>query len=169
MNLCLVKLSEDYRAQLFEMMDEWTAAGEKIIPWAIAKNDYRDFGTYLANLELTEPRDGKVPDSTWFCLDRETNRFVGAVNIRHYLNEALLRDGGHIGDGVRPSLRRRGIATEMIRLALEKCRELGIGRVLMVCDADNTGSARSIEKNGGVLENEAVIDGKAIRRYWITI
>ncbi len=169
MNLCLVKLSEDYRPQLVEMMDEWTAAGEKIIPWAITKSDYRDFGTYLANLELTEPRDGKVPDSTWFCLDRDTNRFVGAVNIRHDLNEALLRDGGHIGDGVRPSMRRRGIATGMIRLALEKCRELGIGRVLMVCDAYNTGSARSIEKNGGVLENEVVIDGKAVRRYWITI
>ena len=52
--------------------------------------------------------------------------FVGAINIRHYLSEKLLLDGGHIGDGVRPSERRKGYATEIIRLGLEECKKLGI-------------------------------------------
>ena len=94
---------------------------------------------------------------------------VGAVNIRHYLNESLLLNGGHIGDGVRPSERRKGIATGMISLALEECRKLGIEKVLMVCDKDNIGSAKSIVNNGGVLENEIVVDGVVEQRYWIDI
>ena len=110
-----------------------------------------------------------VPDSTFFCLDEDRDIFVGAVNIRHYLNEALLRDGGHIGDGVRPSERRKGIATKMIGLALDECRKLGIDRVLMVCDKDNIGSAKSIINNGGVLENEITVEGVVEQRYWIEL
>ena len=94
---------------------------------------------------------------------------VGAVNIRHRLNETLLRNGGHIGDGVRPSERKKGIATKMIALALEKCKELGIKKVIMVCDKDNIGSAKSIINNGGVLENEIEADGVINQRYWIDI
>lgn len=94
---------------------------------------------------------------------------VGAVNIRHYLSEALLKNGGHIGDGVRPSERRKGIVTKMIGLALKECRRLGIENVLMVCSKDNIGSAKSIVNNGGVLENEIEVDGNIEQRYWIKL
>jgi predicted acetyltransferase len=85
------------------------------------------------------------------------------------LNESLLLNGGHIGDGVRPSERRKGIATKMIALALDKCKILGIERVLMVCDKENIASAKSIIKNGGVLENEVVVDSIVEQRYWIEL
>lgn len=167
--LQLVKLSPDYREQLTEMMDEWTAAEEKIIPYAICKNNYRNFDAYLTALDVTEPKDGKVPDSTYFCLDTETNRFIGAVNIRQYLNDSLMRYGGHIGDGIRPSLRGRGLGTRMITLALEECCRRGMEHVLMICHAENTASARSIQKNGGILENRILQDGSEIERYWIDL
>ena len=167
--LKLVRLSEAYREQLGDMMDEWTATGETIVPCAIVKNDYRDFDRSLAQLEVKEAAGGLVPDSVFFCLDDHTNRFVGAVNIRHRLYALLLRSGGHIGDGVRPSERRRGVATRMIAMALEECRRLGIERVLMVCDKDNIASALSIQKNGGVLENELDDGGTMIQRYWIDL
>ena len=169
MELKLVKLEPQYRRHLEEMMGEWYATGEKIVPYAIRKNDYQDFDYYLQHLEIKVETDGRVPDSTFFCLDEERNIFVGAVNIRHDLNEYLLRSGGHIGDGVRPSERRKGVATAMIALALEECRRLGINRVLMVCEKDNVGSARSIQKNGGVLENEILDDGVWEQRYWIDL
>ena len=169
MRLRLVKLSEDYKTHLTEMLDEWYAAGEKIIPYAIRYHDYHDFQYYMDNLELKEARDGLVPDSKFFCLDEDRDIFVGAVNIRHYLNDALLQTGGHVGDGVRPSERRKGVATQMIAMALEECRKLGIDRVLMICDKENIGSAKSIQKNGGILENEMVVNGKEIQRYWIDI
>ena len=170
MNIKLVKLSPEYRPQLEDMMGEWLPCEQDFSPYAIRKNDYHDFDNYLENLEIHWAENGKVPDSVFFCLDLDTNRFVGAVNIRHELNAALLQSGGHIGDGIRPSQRRKGYATAMIRLALEECRKLGIQRVLMTCDKDNVGSAKSIRNNGGVLENEFLNeDGVWEQRYWIDL
>lgn len=170
MNIRLVKLSAEYRGQLNDMMSEWLSVETDFSPYVIRKNDYRDFDYYLEHLETKKEENGLVPDSTFFCLDEDRNIFVGAVNIRHYLNESLLFTGGHIGDGVRPSERRKGYATAMIALALEECRKLGIGRVLMTCDKTNIGSAKSIIKNGGVLENEVVNEEGVIeQRYWIDL
>ena len=168
MKLKLVKAAEEYRVPICEMLDEWYASGETIVPYAIRRLDYHDFAYYCENLEC-RGGNGWVPDSTFFCLDEERGVMVGAVNIRHELNDALLLNGGHIGDGVRPSERRKGIATAMIGLALQECRKLGINKVLMVCDKDNIGSARSIIKNGGILENEVAVDGTVEQRYWITL
>ena len=170
MNIKLVRLTPEYRPQLEDMMGEWLSVEQDITPYSIQKNDYRDFDNYLKKLDLSQEKDGLVPDSTFFCLDLDRNIFVGAVNIRHYLNERLLRLGGHIGDGIRPSERGKGYATAMIRLALEECRKLDIQRVLMCCDKDNIGSAKSIQHNGGVLENE-VVDGEGapVQRYWIDL
>lgn len=81
-----------------------------------------------------------------------------------------MQHGGHIGNGIRPSERKKGYATKMIGLALEECRKLGIEKVLIVCDKDNIGSAKSIINNGGVLENEiADEDGTIEQRYWIEL
>ena len=174
MDLKLIKLTKAYEYQLGEMIDEWKRDQElnhtNRSPGAIFKNDYHDFDYYLENLEVKTEADGKVPDSVFFLLDDERNRLLGAVNIRHYLNEYLLREGGHIGDGIRPTERRKGYATEMIRLALVECKKLGIDKVLMTCDKENIGSAKSIIKNGGVLENEFVnSDGEIEQRYWIPL
>ncbi len=174
MSMKLIKLTKEYEAALAEMIDEWKKDQEinhtNHSPWAIFKNDYHDFDYYLENLEIKTEGDGKVPDSVFFLLDEDRNRLLGAVNIRHYLNEYLLREGGHIGDGIRPSERRKGYATEMVRLALIECKKLGINKVLMTCDKDNIGSAKSILRNGGILENEFVnSDGEIEQRYWITL
>jgi len=173
MSLKLVKGSNEYKTQIIDMLEEWIDYNSKNetnrSPWAIFKNSYDNFDYYLNHLETSEPKDGLVPDSTFFCLDEERNIMVGAVNIRHYLNEHLLAHGGHIGDGIRPSERRKGYATQMIKLALEECKKLGIQKVLMVCDKENIGSAKSIIKNGGVLENELLENGKIEQRYWIEL
>ena len=174
MVLKLIKLTEEYKDELIGMIEEWKADQEQnhtdCSPWAIFRNDCHDFDYYLEHLENTSTTGGWVPDSVFFLLDDERNRLLGAVNIRHYLTDALLKDGGHIGDGIRPSERRKGYATKMIHLALEECRKLGIDRVLMICNKDNIGSARSIIRNGGVLENEITgSDGSVLQRYWIQL
>jgi len=143
----LIKGSYEYREQIIDMLREWKEYNDthdvNRSPGIIFKNNYDDFDYYLNNLETREPKDGMVPDSTFFCLDEERNILVGAVNIRHYLNEHLLLHGGHIGDGIK--------------------------KVLMVCDKDNIGSAKSIIKNGGILENEQTENGKTEQRYWIDL
>lgn len=165
--LKLVKLEKKYIFQLNEMMDEWTNANEEMIPWSIGKCDYHDIDNYMDNLEIQEDNGGYVPDSTFFCLDTERDIFVGAVNIRHYLNEKLIVAGGHIGDGIRPSERRKGLGTKMVSLAIEECDKLGIKNILMCCNKDNVASAKTIIRNGGILENEVIENGVIVQRYWI--
>ena len=174
MNIKLIKLTKEYQQQLGEMIDEWKHDQEvnhtDHSPSSIFRNDYHDFDYYLSHLEYKVETQGRVPDSVFFCLDIDRNRLVGAVNIRHYLTDFLLREGGHIGDGIRPNERRKGYATAMIKLALEECKKLGIKRVLLVCDKDNIGSAKSIINNGGVLENEFIdAEDKVVQRYWIDV
>ncbi len=151
MSLKLIKASQEYQKQIVEMLEEWI-----------------DYNREHPDVEV--PTEGLVPDSTYFCLDEERNIMVGAINIRHELNDYLLNYGGHIGDGIRPSERRKGYATKMIALGLEECKKLGIHKVLITCDKKNIGSAKSIIKNGGILENEVVNpDGNVQQRYWIEV
>ncbi len=174
MSLKLIKLTKQYQKQLTEMIDEWKLDQElnhtDRSPYAIFKNDHHDFDYYLEHLELKTPTEDRVPDSVFFLLDEERGRLIGAADIRHYLNDALLKEGGHIGDGIRPSERNKGYGTELVRLALIECKKLGIGRVLMTCDKSNIASAKTIIKNGGVLENEFVnSEGNVEQRYWIQL
>lgn len=170
----LIKLTKDYYNELASMIDEWKYDQEinhtDTSPYAIFKNDYHDFDNYLNHLELKEAKDGLVPDSVFFLFDEDRNKLIGAVNIRHYLNDYLLKFGGHIGDGIRPSERKKGYATKMIELALIECKKLGMDKVLITCNKSNIASAKTIIKNGGILENEIKdSDGEIIQRYWINI
>jgi predicted acetyltransferase len=112
-------------------------------------------------LEETPRAAGIVPDTELWWVDGE--EYLGRIAIRHRLTATLRLVGGHIGYDVRPSARRRGHATEMLRQALGVAARLGIERALVTCDIDNIGSRTVIERNGGVLAEER--DGK--RRYWI--
>ncbi len=92
---------------------------------------------------------------------------VGRTSIRFELNEFLRTLGGHIGYAVRPSFRRQGYATEILKQSLVLGRARGIDPVLVTCDDDNIASAKVIEANGGRLES--VVPGEADvpkRRYW---
>lgn len=107
---------------------------------------------------------------TTFLFAYLEKRIVGRVSIRHFLNAFLERVGGHIGYVVVPEFRRQGYATKILGQALQVARrDLGIGRALVTCDDDNIGSIRTIEKNGGRLENVILATDlqKAKRRYWI--
>ena len=92
---------------------------------------------------------------------------VGRTSIRFELNEFLRTLGGHIGYAVRPSFRRQGYATEILKQSLVLARARGIDPVLVTCDDDNIASAKVIEANGGRLES--LVPGEADipkRRYW---
>ncbi|MEU3349773.1 GNAT family N-acetyltransferase [Streptomyces sp. NPDC006700] len=112
-------------------------------------------------------REGRVHATHWWIVEDDT--YLGAIDLRHYLNAFLLDVGGHIGYSVRPSFRRRGLATWALGAVLPEARALGLDRVLVTCDDDNIGSARGIERNGGVLEDVRTTDAGGKRRYWITL
>lgn len=115
--------------------------------------------------------ENHVPSNYYWLI--ENGEFIGEVSIRHKLTDELLRRGGHIGYGVRHSRWNKGYGTELLRQALLKAKSINLYDVLITCNDDNIGSAKVIEKNGGLLENklENVVEGKQIltRRYWIHI
>ncbi len=115
-------------------------------------------------------REGLVPATTYLALN-ESGNLIGMIDIRHRLNDNLLNFGGHIGYSVRKSERRKGYATEMLKLALEKCIELNIQEILITCDKNNIASAKTIIANGGILENEIfdANDNTMTQRYWIKL
>ena len=112
---------------------------------------------------------GSVPSSIYWLLS-ESGDLLGDIQIRHRLTPALEDFGGHIDYGVRPGQRRRGCATQMLALALEKAHAMGLKRVLITCDPANTGSVRTIQKNGGKLFSESIAkNGRLTSRYWIDL
>ncbi|WP_392486821.1 GNAT family N-acetyltransferase [Haloimpatiens sp. FM7315] len=128
------------------------------------------YEAFCDNLKEETVREGLVPATTYLALD-ENERLVGMIDIRHRLNDYLLKTGGHIGYSVRKSERKKGYATQMLKLALEKCKEMNITEVLVTCNKDNIGSYKTIIANGGVLENQAFDseDNSITNRYWIKL
>jgi len=113
------------------------------------------------------PEGGRVHSSYFWIV--EDDAYLGAIALRHTLNDFLLEAGGHIGYGVRPSARRRGRATWALARVLLEAKALGLHEVLVTCDDTNTGSQRVIEGNGGVLEDIRDTSLGRTRRYWISV
>ncbi len=138
-------------------------------PYQEAIDDFPAFLRKSDNLSRgIELPEGMVPMTT-FWLVRKDNKILGHSHLRHWLTPALEKEGGHIGYSIRPSERRKGYGTLILALTLKKAFERGITRVLVTCDTDNIPSAKIIQKNGGLLENETISgrSGKMISRYWI--
>jgi predicted acetyltransferase len=120
----------------------------------------------LTESDTTVPAPaGWVHCTYWWIV--ENDEILGAIALRHELNDFLLRAGGHIGYGVRPSARRRGLATFALAGVLPHAAKLGLPRVLITCDVTNEGSRRTIEGNGGVLEDIRDTEIGRLRRYWV--
>lgn len=153
-----------------ELVDEFQRAGETLVPFILSfPND--DFEAFLAQLEACRKGvgipQGFVPHSTYWLVSGGT--VVGVVNIRHSLTDALRHFGGSIGFGIRPSMLRQGFAKELLRRALVEARSMGMPEVLLTCNKENVGSARTILGNGGVLVSEEFMSdhGGVIQRYRI--
>ena len=96
----------------------------------------------------------------------EDGEIVGVSNLRHRLTDRLRLLGGHIGFGVRPSARGRGVAKELLKQTLTQAGRLGLSEVLVIRRKENTVSSRVIEANRGRLESEYSMpeyDGSLLR------
>lgn len=170
----LVFPREEHKEQVENYLKEHFENGEYHLNGVGGLDKIKDFDEWLHKIHNESIKEkvpeGRVQATLYLAIRKSDNRIIGTIQIRHELNEYLLNIGGHIGDGVRPSERRKGYATEMIRLALEKCKEIGLDRVLITCNKDNIGSRKSIQNNGGILENEVIDgDGKELQRFWIEL
>ena len=171
MKLELVKGTSEMEEQYYDFINDWKKSGEPIVPYSarLLDMDYKAWLDYTYKIETVDtcPKH-LVPAYTYFLV-KENKKIIGAINIRHFLNDYLFNFGGHIGYGIRPSERKRGYATLMLSLALPLVKKLGINKVLITCDKNNVGSSKTMINNGGVLENEVLGDGEITQRYWIEV
>jgi predicted acetyltransferase len=164
----LIEPNAELKAEFFAMAEEFSASGDDKL-----KSAAEDFDAYLEHLAIFARGINLPPNrvtQTTFWLARG-DRIFGESNLRPHLNDSLRIEGGNIGYAIRPSERRKGYGTLILKLTLEKAKNRGLNRVLVTCDTDNIGSAKIIEKNGGVPEGQAIspTSGKQISQYWIEI
>ncbi len=154
-----------------DFINEFKNAGEKLVPVALDQKEM-DFQTYIDR--LADESSGKeipenwVPSSTCFLVNKK-GKIYGAVNIRHRLTDALKVVGGHIGYSIRPSVRRHGYGTMILKMALAIIRTMDIKEVILTCSRDNTASAHVIQKNGGILDSENKKGDTVVQRYRIRL
>ena len=168
--LILVEPSMTYKQPCLDAVREFHAAGEYAI-------DAEQLGAKFEELiaRLVAAKDpvnappGELPYEDFWLMDGE--EWIGKLTLRTTMNAKYLHAGGHIGYEIRPSKRRRGYGTALLRMGLEKARERGLHRVLLTCDETNIASRKVIESNGGQLENAVPVEGQTVlkMRYWISL
>jgi len=168
--LTLVEPSLMYKKPLLEAVREFHAAGEYSV-------DAVQLGAYVEELiaHLAAAKDpanaspGELPYEDFWLM--EGDQWIGKLTLRTTINAKYLHAGGHIGYEIRPSKRRQGYGTELLRMGLNIARARGLQRVLLTCDETNIASRKVIENNGGQLENAVEVEGQTVlkMRYWINL
>jgi len=167
-NCQLVELSAALEADFRELAAEGIAAKET--PYINWDGDFED---YLRRMQILEKGvdlpDNEVPRNTYFLFC--DGKIIGRSELHRALNSELELIGGHIGADIRRSERKKGYGTLILKLTLEKAAEVGLKKVLITCDAENTASAKTIEKCGGKLDKRVIHEetGKLIFHYWIDL
>lgn len=166
--LILKEVTKDYAEQIMDYRRKFLEAGDSM-DGCSGLQKCETFEAY--ELKLLNPRPGLIPSTQYLAVRKSDNRLVGMIDLRYNINHPLLSlYGGHIGYSVHPAERRRGYATEMLALCLEKANERGLPRVMVTCNDGNLGSERTILKNGGEYQTTVTTeDGERVKRYWIEL
>ena len=168
----LIQPRLDLEAEFMAMVEEFRANGENRFDseTGLNKNDFPAYVRFLEDGARGIVPEGLVPWSAFWLMGHNNQSVIGVSSLRPRLSPFLEYQGGHIGYAVRPSRRRQGYGTLILQMTLEKAKQLGLERVLVVCHTDNIASVRVIEHNGGQFENEVTPEGeKPISRYWIDL
>ena len=169
MKLRLVRPDSRMQAAALDFRQEFFDCGETVINGSELLDRTGDYAVWLKNVTDNACAETVSPDwvltDTFFALD-ETGRIVGIIDLRHTLND-FLRDFGNCGYSVRPSERRKGYATEMLRQILQIAADAGLPELHLSVERSNAPSVRTIKKNGGVYERSFSFAGEQADIYRI--
>ncbi|MFI5693860.1 GNAT family N-acetyltransferase [Kribbella sp. NPDC051586] len=161
MTLALVVPTVELRTAWLEAHDDWGPGLHEDGFGLGATDDVGSPEGFAAWIERLTARSGRST-CRWIV---EDERVQGGIALRHELDERT----GHLGYGIRPSARGRGLATWALGGMLDIARRRGLPRLLLVCADGNLASAKTIEHNGGVLDEIRRTEQGSVRRYWIEL
>ena len=154
------KLKEEYM-----LHDEYP---KELFSAPLEKAYSRWLGDSYRNCRETTANENWVPTTILFAVRKDDNKIIGITNIRHNLDQDVLKEyGGHIGYSVCPTERGKGYGTTILQLTLDYTRDMGLEKVMLGCKEENIASLRVIEKCGGILQCTKEIGKERIRVYWI--
>lgn len=171
-DLELVFPKEEMETKALNFKKEFTDNGEKTINGSykldMDKYSYLEWLQIIKdnlNKETVNPKFGF--SHTLFAV-RNDGEIIGIVNFRHTLTD-FYKDLGHIGYSVRPSERKKGYATEILKQALDFAKNQGLTKVFLTCKKDNEASKKTILKNRGVFNRTFAKNEIEYEEYYISI
>lgn len=171
MKIRLVRPTKQLKEQAIKFRQEFFDNHETVINGSelFDKTDqYEDWLTAVtANTNIETVNVNWVVTDTFFAVD-EKGKIVGIIDLRHTLND-FLKDLGNCGYSVRPSERRKGYATEMLRLLLPIAKNAGMKELHLSVERDNEASIKTIVKNGGKHERSFEFEGEQADIYKIIL
>ena len=164
--LKLVIPKKEHETAVMDFREEFLKVKERVSGGA-GLEQAENYGEWLERKYI--PHYGLVDEAVFLAFDG-SETLVGISDIRLGTNDFIQTFAGRIGYSVRPSQRRKGYASEILRLTLEKAAQYGFQKILITCNEPNIASAKIIEKNGGVLEKMIPHPGfPDVKRYYIDL
>ena len=160
---------KEYEPKAVAFKQEFIENGETTINGSELLDQMDSYDEWLKSVTDNTSHDtvnlSWVVTDTYFAFDEDDN-IVGIIDLRHELND-FLKDFGNCGYSVRPSERRKGYATEMLKLILERSSQIGMGKIQLSVERSNEPSVKTITKNGGKYERSFTFEGEEADVYMI--
>lgn len=165
-SLQLVIPKKEHETAVMDFREEFLKAKEKI-SGGVGLEQAENYEDWLGHKYI--PHYGSVDKAVFLAFD-SVGKLVGISDIRLGTNDFIQTFAGQIGYSVRPSQRKRGYASEILKLTLMEAAKCGLSKILITCNEPNIASAKVIEKNGGVLEKIIPHPGFSdVKRYYIDL